>query len=609
MGPSCRKRADEKTPTIARFSGGSVATLAGFWGGISGSQVGAGVNAAPERAARSLEAEKCPGTFITYLDSQMAIVGPGLFSRYVFSISEFAPYFTEHDVDMPALKCRFAVHLGLESLSFVKIVRDAEHWRAVAYGDIPWQGMERSHEEHHEHLESLIRRLGHQQGLTRESVHVSLHSRYCVSRVVTGSKQDFDAQFDEIATNSQHYLQFGLGEKLIGRSHISLGDGDLYGQVAIIKRGLCESIDKALQRCGLKIHSIDGAMPNICRLIGLSELDQAPLLIVWLTESTAEIGISYRGRLQLSYQLGGNTSPDAVAETIRKHLKRLRRFCDRYRVVNENAQLNRLVIMASHEHTHELRQHLEGSAFEQVYALDDVTGDQLSNHIVLGEQRPSAGVVTALGGLLGQVEPDILPFTDVLEQYNSCKPRTLKSIFVIDALPVYAAASLALVLCGWSGWMAHKIDESVQQTRVLEISLAAEREQMLKLDEVRTQCNDIEELQCSIERLGEGELTRVIAQCLPPDTRIESFAIDLTGKLILKGTMMHGDRSFELLQTLRRSPAIEEVALESVGKASTFGVATTMFEINCQLSKHLPNCGNSETSTAVPNEPSPRSGT
>jgi hypothetical protein len=491
---------------------------------------------------------------------------------------------------MPAVKCRFAIHIGLRALSYVTLLRQADNWRVSGYGDVPWLGHAGTTELQQEDLEATIKQVVHEQGLHREAVHVSLNSRYSVSRVVTGTRSSVHAQFEEITANSQHYLQFGLGEKLIGRSTLSLGDGEYYGQVAIIKHGLLEMVDKSLQRAGLRIDSVDGAMPNLCRLIGQLELDHAPLLLVWITNASAEIGISYRGKLQLSYQLGGESSPQAVAEIIRKHLKRLRRFCDRYRSVDEATQLNHMLVLASGPHAQELRAQLEGSSFESVRSLDWLVSDKLSDRFILGEQLPSPGVVTALAGLLPQLDTDVLAFTDVLEKYVHGKPRTVSSILLVDALPTYLAAMLVCVLFGWSLWLQLQIDDTLQQSQELQLTQAVEREQMLELEQLRMQTRHIRQQHAEWYRPPEHELIVSIAGCLPADTRLESFAIETTGRLILKGTMLNGDRSFELLQTLRQLPAIEEVALESVSKARTFGITNSLFEIHCQLdSKALQN--------------------
>ena len=63
----------------------------------------------------------------------------------------------------------------------------------------------------------------------------------------------------------QHYLQLGLGEKLIGHSRIVLEKSKQYGQVAIIKRGLIETVEKAIQNASLELGSVDGALPCVRR--------------------------------------------------------------------------------------------------------------------------------------------------------------------------------------------------------------------------------------------------------------------------------------------------------------------------------------------------------
>ncbi len=480
-------------------------------------------------------------------------------------------------------KCRFAIHLGLGSLSYVRIAREADRWNIADYGDIPWHSLDKSENTNEEQLDAVIRQLALIQGMGREAIHVSLHSRYCVSRVVTGSRQEVDDQLEEISANSQHYLQFGLGDKLIGKSNVQISETQQYGQVAIIKRGLIETVEKAVHRASLSMDSVEGAMPNICRFLGFAGLDQQPLLVVWMGKNSAEIGISYQGRLQLTYQLGGESSVDAVAATIGTHLKRLRRFCDRYRSVDETAKLNHALIMATDADASLLRDKLQGVAFERVYTLQDLRHSRLGEHLPEHSNALSPGVLSALGGLIVQLDKTALPTTNLLENYLDTKPRSWRNIVLQDGWPLISAAAILLVALGVNWWLAQKLEMFESQTQAFTLGHASERENVMELHQARSKLNTLKELQSSIWQVSENEILSMVAKCLSDDTRVDSLSIDSRAKVVLKGTMIYGDQTYDLLKALRALPAVEEVSLESVGRSTNFGQSCTSFEIQCQL--------------------------
>jgi hypothetical protein len=487
---------------------------------------------------------------------------------------------------MPAPgKCRFAIHLGLGSLSYVRIERSGDRWCVADTGEIPWHSLDKSDSANEQQLDGVIRQLAHQQGVSREPIHVSLHSRYCVSRVVTGSRQQVEDQLEEISANSQHYLQFGLGEKLIGKSNVQISDSQQYGQVAIIKRGLIETIDKAVSRASLSMTSVDGAMPNICRLVGFAGLDQRPLLVVWIGKNSAEIGISYQGRLQLTYQLGGDSSVDAVASTICTHLKRLRRFCDRYRSVDSSANLQDALIMAPEGDSQLLRDKLEGSAFERVFTLEDLSASRMRAHLPETPITFSPGAVSALGGLLVQLDKDVLPTTNLLDNYLYLKPRTWTGALLQDGWPPMLTAAILLLIFSANLWLDHKLKKFESETQAFEIDHVTERQSQLELEVARQELRNMQELQRSIWQVPEKELLASVASCLSEDTRVDSLTIDAQAKMVLKGTMVYGDQTYDLLKSLRALPAVVEVALESVSRSSNFGQSSTTFEIHCQLVK------------------------
>ncbi len=476
---------------------------------------------------------------------------------------------------------RFAIHIGLSTLSYAKVESNGASWKLVSSGELPWTRSS-SPEADRVELIAILQKLVKQEGLAREPVHVSFHNRMCITRIVTGNRQQVDEQLAEITSNSQHYLQLGLGDKLIGHSTIPIDDSRQHGQVAIIKRGLIETIESATAQVGLELASVDGALTSVCRLVGQSQLDRSPLLLVWLGSSGAEIGISYKGRLQLNYHAGECSTPELTAHTIGKHLKRLCRFCDRYRQVEGTAELRRALVLTKPDGSDELRRLLEEYDFEHVHTMRDLNATELDSRLQ-GNVLQSAGAASALGGLLVHLEPDVLPATDVFAKYLQTKPRSLSNVVLKDGWHLLvSAALLACVLCGnWAAGLWLKANGS--KLSQVASNFDQERRLLLELDSQRKVLQEYQRLEKKVSGQSIQSIIKHVANCLPQDSRIDWLGFDAQGGLVLKGTMLQGDQTYEVLKALRDLPEISEVALESVGTTSNHGKTATLFEIHCEI--------------------------
>lgn len=483
--------------------------------------------------------------------------------------------------------CRFALHVGLSAISFVKVERHGTSWRLTGSGRSPTQNLNANPEEVRKGLQELLQKLAKQEGIAREGIHVSLHNRMCITRVVTGNRLQVDEQLAEITDNSQHYLQLGLGEKLIGHSTVPIDGSRQHGQVAIIKRGLIATIDEATEHAGLELLSVDGAMTCICRLTGVAGMDRTPLLLVWMGSTGAEIGISYKGRLQLGYHSRECVDLESTAQTIGKHLKRLRRFCDRYRQVDGKSDLRRVLVLGNIEDAEQLKGLFAQYDFEQVFTLEDLSHSNLASR--LGDKSlDSGGVASALGGLLVHLEADVLPTTDVFDQYLMGKPQTLSAVIFRDGWPLLvAAAILILTLC--SGWMMSR-QLRLHEAQHVEVASGFEsgRVQLQQLDRQRKVLKEYKRLVSQVTRPPLRGLVTHIANCLPADCRLNWCALDSQGGLILKGMMLQGDQTYDILKALAVLPEIKEVTLESVEKSSNQGRTSTQFEIRCEIVEQLP---------------------
>lgn len=515
-------------------------------------------------------------------------------------------------------KCRFGLNIGLDTISFVKIETEPGNWKIEASGEIPLgdasllSGLELDG-----NICALLEDLFRQQRISNESVHLTLDSSFCVSRVATGDRKQVESQLSEVIDNSQHYLQMGLGEKLIGKSIVDVDALQCYGHVAIVKCGLIESIERALHQLELDIDAIDCELTAICRLAGVSQLDdESPLLLIWLGHRGAQIGISHKGRLQLNYHAGVANTVEDTARTIGKHLKRLKRFCNRYRGANASADLTNVLVLADPQRSAEMREHLSLLGFEQVLTLKELlakpalnehldetgTSSSTSASAVAEKLSPmsetlSVGAASALGGLLVYVENDVLPPTSVYENYLRAKPQVLIKTLLRDYWLVLVSAAVLAGLFASSRWLHYELRDIENEIVTIQESFNQERSQLVELTESQSLLEQYRRLEDQLRQVPPEKLIVMLASCLPEDTRLDRLSIEANDQLKMKGTALNGDRSYELVSALRRLPIMSDVSLESVDKSSNTNGLSTHFQIQCQLTPDVANAREKRVAT------------
>jgi hypothetical protein len=187
--------------------------------------------------------------------------------------------------------------------------------------------------------------------------------------------------------------------------------------------------------------------------------------------------------------------------------------------------------------------------------------------------------------LLFHLEPDLLPPTDVLSLYIASKPQSLSRTIFRDGWPLLVSAAVLMAVFCASWGLKLNLSRAEAQYASLSSNFDEQRNLLLELDRQRRTLREFQRLRQQVERHAVRDILTHVAHCLPQDTRLDWCGLDTQGELVLKGTMLHGDRTYEVLKALRELPEISEVALESVGSASNYGKTATIFEIHCEIAE------------------------
>ncbi len=436
-------------------------------------------------------------------------------------------------------------------------------------------------------LATALNEIGKRLNVHRIPVRLCLGDGMCVTRVITGEPTRVQKELESVHDRSQLYLSLGFGEKLTGQVRISDDDGQEYALTSIVNLQTIQTIYDACRDASIKLASIEPVTLSVTRAVGKLKADYAlPLLHIFIDQNRCDLAITLQGRLMLSYRVGGwKTIPDA-ATLVADLMTRLRRFCERYRVV-ENAKLETILLFGSDEHVSVFKESLSSydatlqvveNANHWLSESDDVTD------LVSTDEIPAI-VRIALHGADSQAPEDssILPVPDLLAGLLEQQPNSLFNQVVYNFWPSVIAACLmvAITMASWLQSSRLQVTTNILNDLTLRVNQAE-----IELSEWERQKNWLDRLDAVDQTIYRNDWQQLIsscAKCLPSNSRLESIALFEGRRIVLKGTMAEEDRTYEFISTLATLPMIQKVSVESVSSLSSRSAGRLQFDIRCEL--------------------------
>ncbi len=430
-------------------------------------------------------------------------------------------------------------------------------------------------------LSSTLIALSKKHQLHRYDVRMCLDDALCVTRVVTGDSESVQRELDAIQVRSQLYISLGLGEKLTGNLREAT-EGQLeYALTSVVNQRTIQVLYNAISAARIRLESIEPVTLSTTRGVGLLGADKdQPILLVSVDKNRCDLAITRSGRLMLSYRISGAVLPQAIADQILSHMTRLRRFCQRVRS-QTGSSLERIYILGDPSIADPLKQIL-GSATDRI----QVATLEIPSSIYSGD---SVDIPTEVSmGLWAAVQwndhrTDLLPPPDLLQQLKKLQHDPLAKRVIKNFYPVAIAAGLILMvsLMHWNDWRHLAAMKSKLDTVTAEVSIA--EEELTHWEAKQTLIKNYRLLRAQTDNTRIDELILAVAPCLPPHTRLESVALNDDRSLSLRGIMVAGDQTYEMLMALKVLPQISQVSLESVNAMGDARENQIQFDVRCKL--------------------------
>jgi hypothetical protein len=431
-------------------------------------------------------------------------------------------------------------------------------------------------------LTSTLISLAKQHQLHRRDVRLCLDDALCVTRVVTGDTEAVQRELDAIQVRSQLYISLGLGDKLTGNLREST-DGQLeYALTSIVNQRTMQVLYNAITAARIRLDSIEPVTLSTTRGVGLLGADKdRPILLVTVDKNRCDLAITRSGRLMLSYRISGAILPQAIADQILSHMTRLRRFCQRVRS-QTGSSLEQIFILGERSIADPLTEILAEATDRIQVAKLEVPNSIHSDEL--------AGVPTEVSMALwaatqwNELRTDLLPSPDLLQQLKKLQHEPLAKRILLNFYPVAISAGLILVvsLLYWNDWRRFSAMQVQLDSVSAEVSVA--EEELADWEAKQRLIANYRQLRLQADNTRLDELILAIAPCLPANTRLESLALNDDKSLSMRGTMVSGDQTYEMLLALKSLPQIGQVSLESVNAVGDARENQIQFDVRCKLS-------------------------
>lgn len=477
-----------------------------------------------------------------------------------------------------------AIEVRRSSLAMARMEPSREDGtRGVRTQRVPWRCESRSlhSDEGVRELSAAMKTLVAKEKLSGARVSLTLTGDYCVTRTVTGDMEGVRRELAMIEERSEMYLSLGTGQKSVAASIHDLDARHQHAVLAIANSKTLDTVLKVATETGLTVNLVEPSLVALCRLLGCTGRDtDEPVLIIGVSESGAEVGISHRGQLLLDFQSGGRSAPDEVADVIMRHLGRLRRYCDRYYGYAEG-RLSKIFICGA---TEEVDSAVAKFAEHGELSVEVLTPTSVEPRWQFVEADTNPVLCAALGTCLQSCSAaESPPGPNLADRVVAKQSRPILLEVCRSLWPVAAAAVLAfgVFLVSWH-------EQTACNRIVLELErIDPEVSELWQLRHEMTEANTkialLEALDESGERVSWEMMLSSLAKCMPQDLWLDRVTIERSGQVALGGSSLREGTVYDFVSNLEPAPGWSQPAIEGTWPVSGKLGPTTKFDIQCKF--------------------------
>ena len=435
-------------------------------------------------------------------------------------------------------------------------------------------------EESAGNLGTAMRELATKWDLGQTPLTICLSSELCVARVIAGQTEEVATEMHELESRCKLYLSLGPGQKVMSRAIRKVDIRRDHGLAAVVNERLLILLATALRQVSIQVNSIEPSAVGLCRLVGHIGIDkEKPVLILSTGESSNEIFISHQGHLFLDYRPAGRVDQAELVELLEHHLARLRRYCRRVGLSNQNA-LDEIYLAGDFGAIVAVTSAFQSNPAIHASCISNVAGEYVSNMLDASQMPEYAALI---GTCLHRIKQDpmdselnLLP--EMLErQQRSWQERV--SPWICTAATVLFFLTISEAVAWHYARSARSFEDQSLPTLVAQDEFD---EAVLELEQLDYELHEFQNVSTRLARPAIKETIEQITMCMSPDMQLTSLQ-QVNGIVSVEGNAADDESVFEFLNWLNRLPCLADASIRGTTPIDRVDEHRVGFEIECRL--------------------------
>ena len=402
-----------------------------------------------------------------------------------------------------------------------------------------------------------------------------------MTRAICGPTDSVRSELRQIEERSSLYLSLGPGEKVMVANSRPLDARHEYAVASVCNRRTLNTVYEASLATGIQVESIEPALVSVSRAVGsLQDAPTEPCLLMYVDDTSVEVGVCYDGRLLLDYRPGGLTDPGDIGRVVHTHLSRLQRHSGR-QLSGTTPALDRVYLCGESE---AIAQAISSFAEHQEFNVSEIAPSAIVADWKICDEVNDSAIIPALGTLLSTYLPsDEQDAPNFMQHVLASTREPIRSVLVRSLIPL-----AAVVLLGLAGWLMNlhiqsEVDSLDRQVDALQSVQARSRELRLRLSAAEKKHSELTRLVQSVQLTPTQHVIARVGHCMPSDVWLNDLVLEDMKQIKLSGSSFLEEGVFDFVRWLGQAPGFNDVALRSTQPGQSNSGPTIDFNVELSL--------------------------
>ncbi len=417
--------------------------------------------------------------------------------------------------------------------------------------------------------------------LQTSSFHFVLGGELCITKAVHGAMDVVRNELKQIEERSQLYLSLGPGEKVMVASVRPIDARHQYAVGSVCNRVTLNTVNVAALRAGIQIDTIEPALVSVSRVAGrLKDAPTDPCLLMYVDDTSVEVGVCHHGRILLDYRPGGRTDPSEIGPVVHTHLSRLQRHAAR-QLGCAPPTLSQVYLCGGKQ---AIAKALASFAAYKNLDVKEIRPDSIQATWKLDDKVDGSAIVPALGTLLCTYLPaEEHDAPNFMRHIIASTREPIRPILVRSLMPLAAVLLVGFLGLLFNFHVQREINALKEQLDALQVVQLRSLELRLKETAAHEKVVELTRLVAGVQPAPVKDVVARICHCMPSDVWLSDLVVEDMQRVKLIGSSFLEAGVFDFVRWLGQAPGFEDVALPSTRPSVSSSGPTIEFNVELNL--------------------------